>query len=163
MKDATRREAFASLLPSSRTKQASAIRPPYAKKGMVFETHCFTCKDFACVEACEEGIIALDEKNVPHLVFDHSGCTFCQACALACSGGVLDVHASSEIKAKFLIDIPSCLAWNGVVCASCADVCPTKAITFLGIFRPMIEQDLCTRCGFCYGVCPVKALNVKGA
>ena len=59
-----------------------------------------------------------------------------------------------KVDAKFNIDINSCLAWNGVMCSSCKDMCNENAISFLGVFRPTIDMLKCTGCGFCYGVCP---------
>lgn len=160
MHDSKKREAFASLFkPLLKQKKSDHVRPPYAKNKALFEKHCLTCKELSCMEACEENIIVLDEEKKPCLLFTHSGCTFCEACAKACPLGVLDVLASSTIYARFSIDTKACLAWNGVVCCSCSDACEAKAIPFLGMFRPIIETDKCTGCGFCYGVCPSNAVQ----
>ncbi len=108
---------------------------------------------------CEENIIVLDESRVPCLVFTESGCTFCKECAMACPHEMLHSEAEEHIYAKFSIDTRRCIAWNGVICSSCADACDVKAIPFLGMFRPIIEMDRCTACGFCYGVCPTNAVQ----
>jgi len=164
MKDPKKREAFASLFkPRAHNAKRTSIRPPYAKDKALFDTHCLTCKELFCLEACEENIIVLDEEKKPCLLFTQSGCTFCEECAKACPFGVLDSVAPRVIYAKFSIDTKTCLAWNGVVCRSCADACDVKAIPFLGMFRPIIEMDTCTRCGFCYGICPVNAVQYQAS
>jgi len=160
MHDPKKREAFASLFkPRTQKTQERSIRPPYAKNGKVFEEVCLTCKGHECMAVCEENIIVLDESRVPCLVFTESGCTFCKECAMACPHEMLHSEAEEHIYAKFSIDTRQCIAWNSVICSSCADACDVKAIPFLGMFRPVIEMDTCTACGFCYGVCPTNAVQ----
>jgi len=162
MKDPKKREVFSSLFNPLRTqKKHKEVRPPYAKDEALFDTECLTCKELFCIEACEETIIVLDSEKKPCLSFTHSGCTLCEACAKACPLGVLDPLAPNTIHVHFSIDTKTCLAWNGVVCCSCADTCEAKAIPFLGMFRPIIEMEHCTGCGFCYGVCPSNAVQYR--
>lgn len=156
-----KREARASL--SSRfSKKTLAIRPPYAHDLSLFQTHCPTCVDTPCISACEEDIIKLDADGAPLLDFTISGCTFCHDCADACPNGVLTEFGSEAIAAKFSIDTNTCLAWNDVMCSSCLDACDARAVIFFGVFRPVIDADICTACGFCYGVCPPYAIKYKG-
>lgn len=163
MIDAHKREAFASLssLFKSRKPETSPsiLRPPYVVEPSLLEKMCVSCVDTPCVKACEEEIIVLDEKHIPSLVFTKSGCTFCEECALACPSGVLHVNASASINALFRIDTRTCIAWQSVICNSCADVCDAKAITFFGMLRPLLDKEICTSCGFCYGVCPSQAVH----
>lgn len=166
MIDAQKREAFASFstLLGRGKKENQVIRPPYAQNKALFDTICLTCKDAPCVSACEEEIIFLDENHTPCLLFTKSGCTFCEECAKACPNTVLHVKLPNEAKidVNVKIDVGKCIAWNGTICHSCGDICNVKAITFFGMFRPVVEMDTCNGCGFCYSVCPTNAVAYKG-
>ena len=162
MTEVSKREAFSSL--ASRFRKSDKpllVRLPYNKDISLFETNCVECEDKPCVDVCEENIIKLDGDKIPFLSFEKSGCTFCEECANVCPCEVLVVANSRQIKAKFGIDVNSCLAWNGVMCSSCADACDERAISFFGVFRPTIDMGKCTGCGFCYGVCPPYAIKYE--
>jgi len=162
MADTNRREAFASLasrFKKSRDDKSLQVRPPYNKDESLFQ-FCIECEEKPCVSACEEDIIKLDGDKIPFLSFEKSGCTFCEECAKACPSEVLVLNQEHWIKAKFSININSCLAWNNVMCSSCKDACDESAINFFGVFRPTIDMKVCTGCGFCYGVCPPYAVDV---
>lgn len=161
MFDPHKREAFASLFTKKTAKTSKAIRPPYAKEAEHFLSLCSTCHDAPCVSVCEEQIIVLENDKTPSLLFTQSGCTFCKECARACPLGVLSLEGEAFIHAHFRIDTQGCIAWNGVVCRCCLDVCETKAITFFGMFRPTIARESCTGCGLCYGVCPSNAVQYR--
>lgn len=156
-----RREAFASL--ANRFKKnhdKKVVRPPYSKEETLFHKYCPECEDTLCVSICEEEIIKIDEDKTPYLDFTKGGCTFCKECAKVCPSGVLDLESDKEIDAKFNINISTCLAWNNVMCSSCRDVCYDDAIEFFGVFRPTIESQKCTSCGFCYNVCPPYSIEI---
>ena len=57
-----------------------------------------------------------------------------------------------------------CLARAGIVCQTCGDACPERAIRFPlrrgGPPLPVVEEDACTRCGACAPVCPVAAIDL---
>jgi len=164
MNEMSKRDGFASL--ASRFKKNGDekplhVRPPYNEDSSLFYTLCMACEDKPCVHACEEDIIKIDGDKIPFLSFEKSGCTFCEECAKVCPSGVLILNQNSFISVKFNIDINSCLAWNSVMCSSCKDVCYEDAINFLGVFRPTIDMDKCTGCGFCYGVCPPYAIKYE--
>ena len=61
----------------------------------------------------------------------------------------------------------SCLARRGVVCQSCADVCPEQAIRFSlqrgGPPLPAVDETRCTGCGACLEVCPAGAIGYRQA
>ena len=162
MIDSRKREAFASLSTLFKPKaptQNGVLRPPYAHDMELFSARCATCVEKPCVASCEENIIVLDSEKTPSLLFTQRGCTFCKECALACPLGVLTLEKEPKIEARFCIDTKQCMAWNGVICNSCADVCDAKAITFFGMLRPLLDKETCTSCGFCYGICPSNAVK----
>jgi len=154
-----RRELFTSLLRTKPKEEVSSpLFPPYYSDEQDFEK-CRECESKACASACEEQIITIvDEK--PSLDFSASGCTFCDECAKVCQGDVLAVE-KKRVLPRVVIDILGCLAWQKTICSMCKDVCLDRAIEFVGLFNPQIN-DKCTGCGFCVGVCPTKAIKIGG-
>lgn len=153
-----KREVFSSLT-SRFKKKTEPLRPPYNEDSTLFHTVCPQCEDTPCVTLCEEEIIKIDEEKKPYLDFSKSGCTFCKECANACPHLVLEfLDDNDTIAAKVSIDTKTCLAWNEVMCSSCLSVCDARAIEFFGLFRPTVNIDTCTACGFCKAVCPADSL-----
>ena len=70
-----------------------------------------------------------------------------------------DSENSLREAQKLQINTATCLAWNDVVCSSCADVCHARAIEFLGLFRPVINEK-CDNCNECISSCFKGAINV---
>jgi len=138
----------------------SFIYPPYFEKKEDF-LKCIDCNEKACVNACEEKIIHI-ENEIPVIKFGINGCTFCDECANACKLDVLKVENKKEkLNAEILINPSKCLAFNQTVCFSCQEICEENVIIFTkGMFNPIIE-DNCTSCGFCISVCPTDAIEVK--
>ena len=161
MGDVSKREAFASLASRFKKNKKSLTRPPYNEDETLFKL-CLECENKDCISVCKEDIIKLDEDQIPYLSFKKSGCTFCEECAKICQHDVLVLNQKHWIRSKFQIDTNSCLAWNSVMCSSCRDMCNENAISFLGVFRPTIDIQKCTNCGFCYGVCPPYAISHNG-
>ncbi len=155
MSKLSRRGLFKSL---SNRQEGSLIYIPYWENLKDFD-NCSNCSDTPCVNACDEGIIRIENK-IPALFFENSGCTYCDECANACENEVLFVEKKRQIGAIFSINTTKCLAWNGVICSTCKDACYENAIEFFGLFRPIIN-DKCTSCGFCVSPCPTKALDFK--
>jgi ferredoxin-type protein NapF len=141
--------------------QTLCARPPYHQALFDFQTVCSQCQDTPCVGACEEEIIFLDAAHTPCLDFTRRGCTFCEACAKACPSGVLDVSSPATISVNVKIDMLKCMAWHQSLCHSCLDACEVNAISFLGLFRPSIDDSACTGCGGCVGICPSEAICVS--
>ncbi|NLU35027.1 MAG: 4Fe-4S binding protein [Wolinella succinogenes] len=154
-----RRGFFTSLLRSKREEGGSnaPLLLPYIVDSSLLPKLCPSC-EAPCAKACEEEIITID-KGIPRLSFKERGCTFCQACALACPKGVLDASLPNKLNAEVSIDVMACLAWQKTLCASCKEVCDEGAIIFLGLFRPEIAPS-CTACGRCVGVCPTQAISL---
>lgn len=158
-----RRELFGSLaFPfSKKEKQEKIIRPPYFENEnseSLFLTNCIDCEGL-CNTVCEENIIVIQEDNTPKLDFSISGCTYCDKCAEVCPKEVLKIENKKNIDIKIEIDVLSCLSWNQTMCFSCKDPCLDKAIDFLAMFRPSINNN-CTSCGFCIKVCPTDAIKI---
>jgi len=159
-----RRELFSSLASPFKKKDETLeaiIRPPYFKEESDFSKICVTCESKSCTTVCEENIILINEDGTPSLNFANSGCTYCDECAIACKDDVLQVENRKNIQARFSIDVLKCMSWNQTMCFSCKDPCFDDAIKFLGMFRPEINSDLCTSCGFCIKVCPSDAISVE--
>lgn len=161
--DESRRGFFKSFsIPFSEEEEQvwQPIRLPYNKDKTLFETVCVTCEDKPCIPVCDENIIKVLDDGSVFLDFSKRGCTYCDACAEACNKEVLILDEEIDrIEAHIKLDMTKCMAWNGVICSSCRDVCYDRAIKFLGMLRPEIVYDNCTNCGFCIGVCPSYAIS----
>ncbi len=153
------RRDFFNFLGSSAALKAPMVRPPYASDAMRFGALCPTCNDKKCQSACEEQIIRLSDKGMPYLDFAQNGCTYCEACLKVCDLKVLD-DASVIIRAHVLIDTQKCMSHHGVICFSCKEPCMEDAIRFNGLYKPVIESEKCTACGFCLSRCPSGAIVV---
>jgi ferredoxin-type protein NapF len=142
-----------------KTNDEIIIRPPYFNHLSDFDK-CMTCEDKWCIGACEENIIDVDKDGIPTLSFASSGCTYCDECAIDCDQDVLKVEYKQNIQASIKIDILKCMSWNQTMCFSCKDPCLDNAIEFIGMFRPEINLNQCTMCGFCVKYCPSDAITI---
>ena len=70
-----------------------------------------------------------------------------------------DSNNSLNQAQKLQLNAATCLAWNNVVCSNCADVCHARAIEFLGLFRPVINEK-CDNCNECISSCFKGAIDV---
>ena len=165
-----RRELFGSFLSTLKgeekknIKDVSVIRPPYYNDEADFHKSCIECIDKNCATVCEEQIIVIQDDKTPKLDFSKSGCTFCDECANSCPEDVLNIENKKNINVNISIDILKCMSWHNTMCFSCKDPCLDDAIKFLGMFRPEIDNSICTNCGFCISKCPSEAiiLNREG-
>lgn len=159
-----RRELFQSIKKpfdsSSKEITVDFIKPPYFQSLENFEK-CVECDTKDCATVCEEEIVIFSDKGIPYLDFSKNGCTFCDECATACESDVLQLDDRDHIQATLKIDIIKCMSWNQTMCFSCKDPCLDNAIEFIGMFRPEINFDKCTSCGFCMGVCPSDAITIS--
>lgn len=158
-----RRELFSSLASRFSKEQEtkkSLIRPPYFEKESDFLDKCVECEGF-CVSSCEEKIIKIAEDKTPYIDFSVSGCTYCDECAKVCEYDVLKLENKKNIEQTIEIDMLRCVSWHDTMCFSCKDPCLDDAIDFLAMFRPSINSDKCTNCGFCIKYCPVDAIAIK--
>ncbi len=155
-----RRELFGrfNFVQKDKNDYQLTIRPPYYNQEQDFEL-CLDCEYKPCIVSCEENIIYLKDHK-PSLEFQSGGCTYCDDCAVACPSGVLDIKYKKYIKASFKIDTIKCMSWQGTMCFSCKDPCLDGAIVFDGLFKPTINDSLCTSCGFCVKPCPTIAIEI---
>ncbi|WIM04595.1 MAG: 4Fe-4S dicluster domain-containing protein [Candidatus Nitricoxidivorans perseverans] len=56
------------------------------------------------------------------------------------------------------------MAFNNVVCRSCADACLEGAIRFqpriMASALPLVDVEKCTGCGDCVAACPASAIKL---
>ena len=139
-----------------------ALRPPWALAEPEFLDACTGCG--ACIERCPEQVLTRGTAGYP--VFDPrlGECTFCGACEQACRPRALDRTVAIPPWSQLAVVGDACLPRHGVVCSSCRDACPERAIRFplsTAVPVPAIDVECCTGCGACVGVCPVAAISIR--
>ncbi|SKB97807.1 ferredoxin-type protein NapF [Bosea thiooxidans] len=148
------------FLTGRRLSSPDRVRPPWTRAASV-DAACSGCG--ACVPACPQHIIALDESGRPALDFTAGECSFCGACADTCPEPVFD-RAITAFEHVAVIG-SSCFAARGIVCQSCGDACPESAIRFRprlgGPAVPELAADRCNGCGACIAVCPAGAVSAS--
>ncbi|RLA74107.1 MAG: ferredoxin-type protein NapF [Epsilonproteobacteria bacterium] len=156
-----RRELFSQIGSNFKsTKEFKpTIRPPYFKTENDFEK-CLLCIDKPCVISCEEDIILIQDEK-PTISFKQGGCTYCDECAKACLKDILRVEHKRNIDIAVKIDMIKCISWQNIMCFSCKDPCSYDAVIFDGLFKPIINESLCTSCGFCIKACPTFAIELS--
>jgi len=140
----------------------SHIYLPYVTDISLVQKICKECQK-PCVEACETDIIAVKD-DIPFLDISKNGCTFCKKCAIIWvhnNMNVLDGNLEEKINIGISIKTLNCLSWNQTMCFTCKDACKYRAINFFGMFRPTIDENLCTGCGMCISVCPSNAIEIS--
>lgn len=138
------------------------LRPPWALAETDFLDACTGCG--ACIERCPEQVLVRGPAGYP--IFDPrlGECTFCGECEQACTPRALDRSAVAEPWDHLAVVGDACLPRHGVVCATCRDACPERAIRFpitTAVPVPFVDGDLCTGCGACVSVCPVEAISLR--
>ncbi len=162
---------------------AAAIRPPGALPEKDFLASCVRCG--LCVRDCPYEILKLAElgENVatgtPYFTARTGPCEMCEdiPCVPACPTGALD-HALTDItKAKMgvavLIDKETCIAFQGLRCEVCFNVCPVRGEAIKleyrtnprsgkhAFFEPVVYSDGCTGCGLCEKACILEEAAIK--
>jgi len=161
----------------SRALASQAIRPPGALAEDDFLGACVRCG--LCVRDCPYDTLKLAELGdqaalgTPYFTARETPCEMCEdiPCVVACPTGALD-HSLTDINdarmgLAVVIDQEGCIAFQGLRCEVCFNVCPVrgKAITIemqpnkrTGMhakFIPVVHSSDCTGCGKCEEACIV--------
>lgn len=161
----------------SRALASQAIRPPGALSEDDFLGACVRCG--LCVRDCPYDTLKLAQigdpvaLGTPYFTARQTPCEMCEdiPCVVACPTGALD-HSLTNINDSrmglaVVIDQEGCIAFQGLRCEVCFNVCPVqgKAITIetqtnnrTGMhakFIPVVHSSDCTGCGKCEQVCIV--------
>ncbi len=154
---------------------AAAIRPPGALNEEDFMASCTRCG--ICVRDCPYDILKLAEpgENVPlgtpYFTARTGPCEMCEdiPCIPNCPTGALD-HSLTDINKSrmglaVIVDQETCIAFHGLRCEVCFNVCPIRgdAITLdyrhnersgkHALFIPIVHSEACTGCGLCEKAC----------
>jgi ferredoxin-type protein NapG len=159
----------------SRALPAQAIRPPAALAEEDFLGACIRCG--LCVQDCPYDTLHLAELGdaiaigTPYFVARQTPCEMCEdiPCVTACPTGALDHNLVDIDQARMglavVIDQEGCIAFQGLRCEVCYNVCPiqdkaisleTRHNTRTGMHAaqvPIVHSDACTGCGKCEQAC----------
>ncbi len=162
---------------------ATAIRPPGAMPEEAFLSACTRCG--MCVQNCPYDILKLSELGdpvaggTPYFTARTHPCEMCEdiPCVVACPTKALDPQLTDINKARMglavLIDQETCIAFRGLRCEVCYNVCPLadKAIRLdrrsnertgiHAVFAPVVSSDHCTGCGLCEKACILEEAAIK--
>ncbi len=168
---------------SANALPSSAIRPPGALAEKDFLASCTRCG--ICVQDCPYDILKLAEPGddvalgTPYFTARSGPCEMCEdiPCIPNCPTGALD-HALTDINEArmglaVLIDQETCIAFHGLRCEICFNVCPIRgdAISLKyehnersgkhAMFIPIVHSDACTGCGLCERACIMEEAAIK--
>lgn len=167
----------------ARALPATAIRPPGALAEDDFLGACVRCG--LCVRDCPYDTLRLSELGeavalgTPYFVAREVPCEMCDdiPCVKACPTGALtpalDQIDESRMGLAVLVDQEACIAFQGLRCEVCFNVCPVrgKAISLEyrhnprsgmhALFIPEVHSDACTGCGKCEYACILEEAAIK--
>jgi len=160
-----------------------AIRPPGALPEEDFLSACIRCG--LCVRDCPYDILFLGQlgddipTGSPYFIARTGPCEMCEdiPCVKACPTNALD-HSLTDIEdarmgLAVVIDQENCIAFQGLRCEVCFNVCPIrgKAITLdyqpnkrtgkHALFIPVVHSEACTGCGLCEKACILEKAAIK--
>ena len=168
----------------ARALPATAIRPPGAADDeALFQGACIRCG--LCVRDCPYDTLKLAQLGdevalgTPYFVARDIPCEMCDdlPCVKACPTGALDPALTRIEDARMglavLIDQESCIAFQGLRCEVCFNICPVrgKAISLNkqhnarsgkhALFIPVVHSRDCTGCGKCEKACILDEAAIK--
>ena len=162
---------------------AWARRPPGALPGGDFDGACIRCG--LCVRDCPYDMLHLARlgqdipTGTPYFIAREAGCEMCEdiPCIKACPTNALDHGltdiADADMGLAVVIDQNACIAFQGLRCEVCFNICPIRneAITLdlrhnersgkHALFIPVVHADACTGCGKCEEVCILEEAAIK--
>lgn len=167
----------------SRSLPPTAIRPPGAGAEKDFQSACIRCG--LCVRDCPYDTLKLAQPGdevalgTPWFSARDIPCEMCEdiPCVKACPTGALNAELTRIDEARMglavLIDQENCIAFQGLRCEVCYNVCPLRgrAITLdrrhnqrtgkHALITPLVHSDACTGCGKCEAACVVERATIK--
>ena len=171
----------------SKSLPADAIRPPGVTNEADFLSACVRCG--LCVRDCPYDTLKLSPlgdrvaqgiaPGTPYFNARDIPCEMCEdiPCVKACPTGALDPQLKDIDDAKMglavLIDQEACIAFQGLRCEVCYNVCPVrdKAISIEyshnkrtskhALFIPIVHSSDCTGCGKCEHACILDEAAIK--
>ena len=176
------------LMTSVNSKQSAAlpshaIRPPGALHESDFLAACTRCG--MCVQDCPYDILKLATlgdgvaNGTPYFNARTGPCAMCEdiPCIKACPTTALD-HELTDINRSrmglaVLVDQETCIAFQGLRCEVCFNICPlqneaiklevrsNKRTGMHAIFPPVVDSSHCTGCGLCEKACILEEAAIK--
>ncbi|MGQ9542490.1 MAG: 4Fe-4S dicluster domain-containing protein [Candidatus Bathyarchaeia archaeon] len=156
------------------------IRPPGAVEEEHFNLLCVRCG--ICLQVCPTKTIMLSgleygvqAVNTPIINPVYGPCEFyrgrCEEemrCGRYCPTGALRQMDRQQVKlGRVFFNSEYCLAYLGVECMVCAEMCPVPGAITIHDRKPLFNVDYCVGCGTCLHVCPANPkplhLTSKGA
>ena len=162
---------------------ANYIRPPGALPEEDFLGACIRCG--LCVRDCPYDILFLGEvgdevaTGTPYFIARTGPCEMCEdiPCVVACPTNALD-HDLKDIEESrmglaVVIDQESCIAFHGLRCEVCFNICPVRGEAIKleyrtnprsgkhAFFEPVVYSDACTGCGLCEKACILDEAAIK--
>ena len=162
---------------------AQVIRPPGALPEEDFLGACIRCG--LCVRDCPYDILSLGEvadeiaTGTPYFVARTGPCEMCEdiPCVAACPTNALD-HGLTDIEESrmglaVLVDQESCIAFQGLRCEVCFNICPIRGRAISldlqhnarsgkhALFIPVVHSNACTGCGLCERACILDEAAIK--
>jgi ferredoxin-type protein NapG len=162
---------------------AHYLRPPGALPEDEFNGACIRCG--LCVRDCPFDMLFLGRlgedipTGTPYFIARQAGCEMCDhiPCVVACPTNALSHELTDIREARMglavLIDQESCIAFHGLRCEVCFQICPIRgeAISLEyqhnprsgkhALFIPVVHSDQCTGCGKCEEACILEEAAIK--
>lgn len=162
---------------------AMAIRPPGALPEEEFLGACIRCG--LCVRDCPYDILMLGQlgdevtAGTPYFTARTGPCEMCEdiPCIPACPTNALDHQLvdinNSRMGLAVVVDQETCIAFLGLRCEVCFNVCPIRGDAISldyrhntrsgkhALFLPVVHSEACTGCGLCEKACILEEAAIK--
>ncbi len=110
---------------------------------------CHLCEDWPCVNACKANALVL-----PDTTQDSPDSKKSDA-SISTDHNAVNNRPLLPKLANVTINEQTCLPYNGPECGACFSSCPVAGALTVDMFRPVIDQALCSGCGLCRENCIV--------